>query len=84
MKWQSTNRFSWDSFVIGLVVLCFGDNRWLLWIGIAIGGIIYINWEFLVSIGLGLVIVIVAPCLAMCVWHLAMNTKPADDNECGE
>lgn len=78
---RKNRNFNWETCLLGLVVLCFGDNRWLLWIGVAFAAVIYINLEWLVSLGFGLVIVFVAPCLVMCIWHLALHTKPSDNDD---
>lgn len=87
MKSSQSTETKNDHFTLSdLKILLFDNKRWLITLGMIVSGIIFMNWNLLVSIGAASIILAVGPCLIMCSLGLCMNSssckkKPANDSE---
>ena len=51
-----------------------GRSMWLVAAVALLGAVAFLNWGWLVAIGVAPVLLVVAPCAAMCAVGLCMNT----------
>jgi cytochrome c oxidase subunit IV len=68
-SYNSINKLS----MTDLKVILFGGRRWMITTGLIVSAVMFMNWDWLVSIGAASIILAVAPCLIMCSLGLCMN-----------
>lgn len=73
---KNTEEVSLTESAVGLLRHYFGGRRGLILLTVAIlGAGLFLNWGWLVAVGIAPLLLAVAPCAAMCALGLCMN-KP--------